>query len=70
MTELADCEKAVATGSSSDREAQQVDSQPVGEGAVTSAPLAFVNGTPFTELPEDLYIPPDALEVLDRKSVV
>jgi len=63
MTELADCEKAVATGSSSDREAQQVDSQPVGEGAVTSAPLAFVNGTPFTELPEDLYIPPDALEV-------
>ncbi|WP_026612106.1 segregation and condensation protein A [Methylocaldum szegediense] len=26
-------------------------------------PVAIVNGTPLTELPEDLYIPPDALEV-------
>ena len=25
--------------------------------------IALVNGTPYTELPEDLYIPPDALEV-------
>ncbi|MEQ1531439.1 MAG: segregation/condensation protein A, partial [Methylococcales bacterium] len=24
---------------------------------------AIVNGSPFTQLPEDLYIPPDALEV-------
>ncbi|MEQ1738760.1 MAG: ScpA family protein [Methyloglobulus sp.] len=30
-----------------------------------TAPQAFaiVNGTPFNQLPEDLYIPPDALEV-------
>ncbi len=29
--------------------------------------LALVDGTPFIELPDDLYIPPDALEVcLDR----
>jgi len=27
-------------------------------------PLAIVNGEPFVELPDDLYIPPDALEVL------
>ncbi|KAF0193152.1 MAG: hypothetical protein FD165_255 [Gammaproteobacteria bacterium] len=27
------------------------------------APLAMVRGSPFTELPHDLYIPPDALEV-------
>jgi segregation and condensation protein A len=27
-------------------------------------PLAMVRGEPFTELPHDLYIPPDALEVL------
>jgi segregation and condensation protein A len=27
------------------------------------APLAKVRGEPFTELPQDLYIPPDALEV-------
>ncbi len=27
------------------------------------SPLAIVEGTPFLELPEDLYIPPDALEV-------
>ena len=26
-------------------------------------PLAMVNGRPFTELPHDLYIPPEALEV-------
>ena len=26
-------------------------------------PLAFVNGEPYTALPQDLYIPPDALEV-------
>jgi segregation and condensation protein A len=28
-----------------------------------AAPLARVRGEPFTELPHDLYIPPDALEV-------
>jgi segregation and condensation protein A len=27
------------------------------------SPLAMVNGAPFNQLPEDLYIPPDALEV-------
>lgn len=40
------------------------------EGADSTAPaeppevpLAIVRGTPFTEVPKDLYIPPDALEV-------
>lgn len=28
-----------------------------------STPFAIVQGTPWTELPHDLYIPPDALEV-------
>jgi Uncharacterized conserved protein len=27
-------------------------------------PLALVDGEPLTKLPEDLYIPPDALEVI------
>lgn len=27
------------------------------------APIALVNGTPYLALPDDLYIPPDALEV-------
>ncbi|MEK9554376.1 MAG: segregation/condensation protein A, partial [Gammaproteobacteria bacterium] len=27
-------------------------------------PLAVVEGSPLTQLPEDLYIPPDALEVI------
>jgi segregation and condensation protein A len=27
------------------------------------SPIAFVRGEPFTQLPADLYIPPDALEV-------
>jgi segregation and condensation protein A len=36
-----------------------------GEGAQTAAviPIATVKGAPITELPEDIYIPPDALEV-------
>ncbi|MDO2949852.1 segregation and condensation protein A [Aeromonas simiae] len=28
-----------------------------------SAPIALVEGRPYTELPQDLFIPPDALEV-------
>jgi segregation and condensation protein A len=30
----------------------------------TLTPLAYVEGQPYTELPADLFIPPDALEVL------
>jgi segregation and condensation protein A len=30
----------------------------------TALPVALVRGTPLTELPKDLYIPPDALEVI------
>jgi segregation and condensation protein A len=33
---------------------------------VIAARLALVNGTPVNQLPEDLYIPPDALEVFLR----
>jgi len=33
------------------------------EAAQAPAPIALVNGAPYTQLPEDLYIPPDALEV-------
>jgi segregation and condensation protein A len=33
----------------------------VGAGSVT--PLALINGTPVHQMPDDLYIPPDALEV-------
>ncbi len=29
----------------------------------TEMPFAIVEGEPFTKLPQDLYIPPDALEV-------
>jgi len=29
----------------------------------TEMPFAFIQGAPITELPKDLYIPPDALEV-------
>ena len=29
----------------------------------TEMPFAVVQGVPFTRLPKDLYIPPDALEV-------
>jgi len=34
-----------------------------GPGVQQELPLAFVHGKPFTVLPRDLYIPPEALEV-------
>ena len=41
------------------QQAQAVDPAPVQQ----ELPLAIVNGQPLTELPQDLYIPPEALEV-------
>ncbi len=35
-----------------------------GEAQQGEMPFAVVQGQPFTELPQDLYIPPDALEVI------
>src|SRR5690606_38827554 len=38
--------------------------QPVAPAPVQQElPLAIINGQPLTELPQDLYIPPEALEV-------
>lgn len=34
------------------------------EGDQKEMPFALVQGMPFTEIPHDLYIPPDALEVI------
>lgn len=34
------------------------------EAAVSSAPVARIHGEPLLEMPQDLYIPPDALEVV------
>jgi len=39
------------------------DSEVVEKPAQAEMPFAIVQGAPFTELPRDLYIPPDALEV-------
>jgi len=43
-----------------------VEPAPVAGNAVHQGemPFAVVQGQPFTKLPEDLYIPPDALEVI------
>ena len=35
----------------------------IGESVPNSQVIALIKGAPLTELPEDLYIPPDALEV-------
>ena len=37
---------------------------PVAQTEDLSAPVARLHGSPFTELPENLYIPPDALQVI------
>jgi segregation and condensation protein A len=42
-----------------DRPTSVADETPV----ASRTPIARVNGAPFIDLPEDLYIPPDALEV-------
>ncbi|NND90817.1 MAG: segregation/condensation protein A, partial [Granulosicoccus sp.] len=41
----------------------QTEDQAAAHIAATILPIAKVQGQPFTQLPLDLYIPPDALEV-------
>jgi len=44
--------------------AEHASEHPASSGPQQSElPLAFVHGEPYTALPQDLYIPPDALEV-------
>ena len=43
---------------------QDIDSQGQSEPVQQPLPLAFINGEAVLEKPEDLYIPPDALEVI------
>ena len=43
---------------------QDIDSQGQNEPVQQPLPLAFINGEAVLEKPEDLYIPPDALEVI------
>ncbi len=45
-------------------EKQNITSTPNREGDQAEMPFALVQGMPFTEIPHDLYIPPDALEVI------
>jgi len=45
-------------------ENQQVTIPEVREGDQKEMPFALVQGLPVTEVPHDLYIPPDALEVI------
>ena len=48
-------------------EASTPDAAPA---VVDNVAVARLYGEPLFAMPTDLYIPPDALEVLDRKSVV
>jgi segregation and condensation protein A len=43
--------------------AAAAEPEPPEMAAVEESPVAVVRGTPLLKLPEDLYIPPDALEV-------
>jgi segregation and condensation protein A len=42
---------------------EQVDEADNGKAQQAEMPFAVVQGQPYTQLPKDLYIPPDALEV-------
>ena len=65
--EKAAAEKAIIENKSSgqsdkkDQVAAQVAAQVTGQGEM---PFALVQGEPLTVIPKDLYIPPDALEVI------
>lgn len=48
----------------SDESAIDTQAHPPGPGTQSDLPFARVQGEPFTRLPQDLYIPPDALEVI------
>ena len=41
-----------------------VDAQEVAKTAALFAPVARIYGEPLEHLPQDLYIPPDALEII------
>ena len=45
-------------------ENQNTPPAPVREGDQEEMPFALVQGMPVTEVPHNLYIPPDALEVI------
>ena len=53
-----------ASGYKTLQTAQQQDAASQGQGVQQPLPLAFINGQAFTEHPEDLYIPPGALELI------
>lgn len=53
-------EEGLATSSDNDG----VEAAPLNPVQQGEMPFALVRGQPFTKLPEDLYIPPDALEVI------
>ena len=61
--EKADAEKAIIEKKSSGQsdKKDQVAAQVTGQGEM---PFALVQGEPLTVIPKDLYIPPDALEVI------
>jgi segregation and condensation protein A len=50
--------------SESNQTAEQTAVTPIREGDQEEMPFALVQGQPVTEVPHDLYIPPDALEVI------
>src|SRR5210317_2588308 len=45
-------------------EKQPISHQATREGDQKEMPFALVQGQPITEVPHDLYIPPDALEII------
>ena len=51
------------TGSSEDNNSASVDEHPRHGSEQSEMPFAIVQGSPITELPKDLYIPPQALEI-------
>jgi segregation and condensation protein A len=58
--------KAPAVAQAPEQDAVQAAAQPAAPGALqqqAEMPFAVVEGQPYTELPRDLYIPPQALEV-------
>ena len=63
-TEAVETVAAETTISKKEQVAAQVTAQATAASAQSEMPFALVQGEPLTVVPQDLYIPPDALEVI------
>lgn len=61
---LSEHEQSLASSEGAEKESAEKEGTDTAHPAQSEMPFAVVQGKAFTEMPKDLYIPPDALEVI------